>query len=118
MTDGEVEPSLALRRSTLRGWAPETPEVLTRQELESWFPGELDFLIGLGIESGAMVLLDDNLVELKAPVLLSVFRDLFDLGFQLTEIAMLQSQISHAADLIGSAFSEILLGLPRVWLTP
>jgi DNA-binding transcriptional MerR regulator len=111
--DGLAGRLLGLRRAVTAPFDPETPEVVTADELEQRFGRVSDKDAERVIKLKLLVSLGDGRFEVPSPALLNAAEEIIALGIPLHAGLSVVERVSRDCDSISRAFTKLFLG--QVW---
>src|SRR6266480_384653 len=112
-SDGLAARLLGLRHAVTAPFEPETPEVITADELDKRF-GEVDAKdIERVRKLGLLVPLGDGRFEAPSPALLGAAEQVLELGIPLSAALTVVERVSRDCDSISRAFTKLFLR--EVW---
>jgi DNA-binding transcriptional MerR regulator len=108
-SDGLAERLLGLRHAVTAPFDPETPEVITAEELEERF-GEVSAKDAERVRKLKLVVpLGDGRFEVPSPALLSAAEEVIALGISLHAALALTERVSRDCDSISRAFTRLFI---------
>jgi DNA-binding transcriptional MerR regulator len=108
-SDGLAERLLGLRRAVTAPYEPESPELVTAEELVKRF-GEADAKAAERIRKlGLLISLGDGRFEVLSPALLDALEQVLELGIPLNAALALAERVKRDCDSISRAFSKLFL---------